>query len=109
MQLVILVFFRCGAPHCFIFEQKEYPEFAAKLLNHTWSEHNEGWVPESPPELSKLDSYATICQGGKNITISLSIGHGVLDSIKQKALDCYCETDQMKMLEALRRDTKHVR
>jgi len=85
MQLVILVFFRSGEPRCLIFDRKEFPGFAAKLLNHTWSEHNEGWVPESP-ELSKLESYANISQGGKNISISVSIENGVVDRISSKRM-----------------------
>jgi hypothetical protein len=85
MQLVVLVFFRNGEPHCLILNRNEYPEYAAKLLNHTWSEHNEGWVPESP-ELSKLDSSINICQKGKNITISVFIKHGVVDSISNKRM-----------------------
>jgi hypothetical protein len=85
MQLVVLVFFRNGEPRCLIFDRKEYPEYAAKLLNHTWSEHNEGWVPESP-ELSKLDSHARICQGENNITVTASISHGVVSSISNKRI-----------------------
>ncbi|PMD60563.1 HET-domain-containing protein [Hyaloscypha bicolor E] len=85
MQLVVLVFFRNGEPRCLIFDRKEYPEYATKLLNHTWSEHNEGWVPESP-ELSKLDSHTRICQGGNSITISSSIKHGVVNSISNKRI-----------------------
>jgi hypothetical protein len=85
MQLVVLVFFRNGEPRCLIFDRKEYPEYAAKLLNRTWSDHNEGWVPESP-ELSKLDSHTRICQGGNSITIIASIKHGVVNSISNKRI-----------------------
>jgi hypothetical protein len=85
MQLVVLVFFRNGEPRCLIFDRKEYPEYAAKLLNHTWSEHNEGWVPESP-ELSKLEGHTRISQGGKHITISASIDHGVVNSFSNKRI-----------------------
>ena len=85
MQLVVLVFFRNDEPRCLIFDRKEYPQYAAKLLNHTWSEHNEGWVPESP-ELSKLDSQTRICQGGNSITIIASIKHSVVNSISSKRI-----------------------
>ena len=83
MELVVLVLFRNGEPRCFIFDRREYPEYAAKLLNHTWSEHNEQWVPESP-ELSKLDCHTRISQGERYITVSASIHYGVVSSISNK-------------------------
>lgn len=84
-QLIILAFSRNGEPRCFVFDRREYPKYAAKLLTHVWSEHYEGWVPESP-ELSILDRYTSISQGVESIAISASINYGVIDSISSKRI-----------------------
>ena len=85
MELVVMVLFKNGQPRCHMFDRGNYPELAAKLLNHTWSEDNERWVLESP-ELSKLDICTRISQGGRFIIVGASISQGVVDSISSKRI-----------------------
>ena len=85
MRLVLLVFLGDREPHCLIFDREKYPEYATKLLNPTWSEHNEGWVPESP-ELSKLHNHTIISHEGRHVSINVSIAYGVVKSVSSKSL-----------------------
>jgi hypothetical protein len=85
MELIVLVHFGYGEPRCLIFERSQYPDYASKLLNHTWSEHNERWVPESL-EFSKLDSHTSISQAGQSVTISTSMTHGVVMGVSNKRI-----------------------
>ncbi|KAK4448447.1 HET-domain-containing protein [Podospora aff. communis PSN243] len=85
MELVVLVIFKNRRPHCYVFDRREYPEFAAKLLNHLWSGHNECWVPESP-HLSELGCHTRISQGETSIAVTAFVHQGVIDSVCSKRI-----------------------